>query len=123
VQLGKLIRELKLKPKNIYNMDEKGFMLGKALKVKVITRRGRRNPRYTQDGTREMVTVVECIAADGRVLPPLYIYKGASHTMGWHSDVQPEDEATFAWSPKGWTDNELGLEWVERNFDKFTKNE
>jgi hypothetical protein len=95
-------------------MDEKGFILGKALKIKVIARRGRRNPRYTQDGTREMVTVVECVGADGCVLPPLYIYKGGSHTMGWHTAVQPEDQATFACSPRGWTDNELGLEWVER---------
>jgi hypothetical protein len=30
---------------NIYNMDEKGFLLGQALKVKVICRRGRKNPR------------------------------------------------------------------------------
>ena len=33
-------------------MDEKGFMLGQALKVKVIYRRGPRNPRYTHDGGR-----------------------------------------------------------------------
>ena len=38
-------------------MDEKRFMLGQALKVKVICRR---NPHYTQDGNREMVTVIEC---------------------------------------------------------------
>jgi hypothetical protein len=24
--------------------------------------------------------------------------------------------------PRGWTDNELGLEWVEKNFDRFTKD-
>jgi len=31
----------------------------------------------------EMVTVIEWISADGRVLPPLYICKGFSHLMGW----------------------------------------
>jgi len=103
-------------------MDEKGIILGQAQKVRVIVKRARRNPRYTQDGNREMVTMVECISADGRVIPPLYIYKGSSHTMGWHSTVKKDEDVTFAYSPKGWTDNELGLEWLERNFQKFTKD-
>jgi len=63
-------------------MHEKGFLLGLALKVRVICRRGRKNPRYTQDGHREMVTVIECISADGRVIPPMYIYKGSRHLLG-----------------------------------------
>jgi hypothetical protein len=101
-------------------MDEKGFLLGIALKVKVICRRGRKNPRYSQDGNREMVTVIECVSAAGKVLPPMYIYKGSVHLMGWHVGVEAKEEATFAWSPKGWTDRELGLEWVARNFEKYT---
>jgi len=67
-----------------------------------------------------MVTVIECIAADGRVIPPMYIYKGGKHLLGWHAGVQDKEQATFAWSTKGWTDNELGLEWVEQNFEKYT---
>jgi len=69
-----------------------------------------------------MVTVVECVTADGRVIPPLYIYKGSSHTTGGHAAVKKDDGATFAYSLMGWTDNELGLEWLERNFQKFTKD-
>ena len=103
-------------------MDEKGFLLGIALKVKVICQRNRRSPRYTQDGNREIVTVIECVSAAGKVLPPMYIYKGSAHLMGWHAGVKREEAATFAWSPKGWTDRELGLEWLERNFEKYTKD-
>jgi len=101
-------------------MDEKGFMLGMALKVRVICRRGRRNPRYTQDGNRELVTVIETVSADGRVLPPMYIYKGVQHLIGWHAAVIKANKATFATSPKGWTDNELGLEYLEKNFNRYT---
>ena len=101
-------------------MDEKGFLLGQPLKVKVICRRGRKNPRYTQDGNREMVTVIECISADGRVIPPMYIYKGSRHLLGWHAGVQDKEQATFTRSTEGSTDNELGLEWVEQNFEKYT---
>jgi len=70
-----------------------------------------------------MATVIEFISADGRVIPSFYIYKGTSHALGWHTHVKVNDEATtFAVSPKGWTDNELGLEWLKRNFEKFTKD-
>jgi len=43
----------------------------------------------------------------------MYIYKGSRHLLGWHAGVQDKEQATFAWLTKGWTDNELGLEWVE----------
>jgi len=76
--------------------------------VKLIVHREEKNPRYTQDGNREMTPVIEMA---GCVVPPLHIYKGTSHTLGWHSHG-----TTFAVS--GWTDDELRLEWLE----KFTKD-
>ena len=62
------------------------------MKVKVICRRGRRNPHYTQDGNREVVTVIECVSADGSVLPPMYIYKGSSHIIGWHAAAHAQEK-------------------------------
>jgi len=103
-------------------MDEKRFLLGQALRVKVIVRRRQRNSRCCQDGNREMVTVIETVSADGRVLPPMFIYKGSAHLMGWHAAVQNEEKATFAWSSKGWTDRELGLELVEPNFNRYSSS-
>jgi len=64
----------------MYNMDEKGFMIGVALRCKVICKRGRRSPKLTQDGIREWVTVVETVSGDGRVLRPMIINKGL-HTI------------------------------------------
>jgi len=101
-------------------MDEKGFLLGQAQKVKVICCRGWKGPHYAQDGNREIVTVIQCISSDGRVIPPMYMYNGSRHLLGWHAGVQDKEQATFAWSTKGWTNNELGLEWVEQNFEKYT---
>jgi hypothetical protein len=95
------MRHLKICSENIYNMDETGFLLGQALKVKVICRKGRKNPRYSQDGNRKMATLIECVSADGRVIPPMYIYKGTMHLMGWHAGVTSQQEATFARSKKG----------------------
>jgi hypothetical protein len=77
-------------------MDEKGFLLGHALKVRVICHRGRKNPHYMADGYRAMVTVIECISADGRVISPGYINMGSGHLLGWHAVVHDKERATFA---------------------------
>jgi hypothetical protein len=77
-------------------MDEKGFILGQALKVKVICRIGPINPCYTKDGHRKMVTDIKCMAANGRVIPPVDIDKGSRHLLGWHAGVQDKEQATFA---------------------------
>ena len=82
-------------------MDENGFLLGQALKVNVICCVGEKNCHYTQDGNHDMVTVIECIAADGRDIPPMYIYKGGKHLLGWHAGVQDKKQPKCAWSTKG----------------------
>jgi hypothetical protein len=70
-------------------------MLGQALKVKVICHRGRRNPRYSHDGNWAMITVIECISAADKIIPPMNIYKGAKHILGWHAGVQAKEHDTF----------------------------
>jgi hypothetical protein len=45
-------------------MDEKRFVLGYSAKAKVICQRGQRPPEVTQDGNREVVTVIESCSAD-----------------------------------------------------------
>ena len=52
----------------------------------------------------------------------MYVYKGSAHLLGWHAGVKGEETAPFAWSPKAWTDRDLGLEWLERSFERYTKD-
>jgi hypothetical protein len=65
-----VLRDPAVLPENVYNMDETRVMLSKLGSVKVLV--GRDNPRdYRGAGEkRTMVTTVECISADGRVLLP-----------------------------------------------------
>lgn len=117
VKLGGLIRQYGLRPVQIFNMDEKGFMMGLAAKAKVLCRRGRRNPRVTHDGKRELVTVIETVGADGSVLSPFVINKGAGHYMGWYKNLTEKEKSyRFSYSPKGWTDDLLALEWLQEVF-------
>jgi hypothetical protein len=90
-----------VQPETIYNLDEDGFLLGQALKEMVILCRGRKILRYTQNGDPTMVLVIKCIAADGQGIPPMYIYQGGQHLLGWHAGVQDKQQATFGWSTKG----------------------
>lgn len=72
------------------------------------------------DGNRELITVVDCICADGSVLAPLIIMKGKRPSYGWIKDSELE-KGWIAASPNGWTDNELGLRWLEEVFDASTR--
>jgi len=119
-KLLRLIRTRKIQPEDIFNMDEKGFIIGMSSKAKVICRTGRRPPWVMKDGTREMLTVIECCCAALYVLPSFVIFKGAAHYMGCHTETS-DPEKNFAYSPNGWTDNKLGLEWL-RHFDKHTRD-
>ena len=121
--LGPLIRQFNILPQNVYNMDEKGLQMGKSARVKVICVRGRRSPPLQTDGDRELVTAIETIAADGTVLPPMLIYKGKAQYTQWHQHLAEEDKDTiFSCSPKGWTDQVLGVEYLKLLFDPYTKH-
>jgi len=69
-----------------YNMNEKGLRQGISDRAKVICLyRGRgMTGKLATDGNREMITVVDAISGGGYVLPPLVIYKGSGHYMGWY---------------------------------------
>ena len=119
-KLQKVIRIHKIEEGEKYNMDEKGFILGFSTRSRVICRSYRRNPLVTQDGNREMLTVLECVSADCFILPAFVIYKAKSHLSGWHGETD-DLTARFCLSNNGWTDNVLGLRWLIEHFDPNTR--
>ncbi|KAH0610145.1 uncharacterized protein H6S33_012691 [Morchella sextelata] len=122
-KLKQVINLYNILPKDKYNMDEKGCMMGIAAKVKVICRFEWKNPRLTHSGNRTWVTVIEAVSAVGVPVPPMIIKQGVVYYMGWYTGVQKSgDAATFSYSSKGWTDSKLGMEWLVENFDKHTSN-
>jgi uncharacterized protein YndB with AHSA1/START domain len=108
-------------------MDEKGFMIGKLQKTKRIFNlqhyasgklRG-----AGEDGNREWITLVACICADGKYLPPAIIYSATTGNLqtSWLEDFDPEKHTVyFASSEKGWTNDQLGFKWLEL-FHRHTK--
>jgi len=78
LQLTRLVCTHGLKASQVFNMYEKGFLLGQASQAKVLCHRGRRNPNLTHDGGCELVTVAKTDCAAGLVFSPLIIYRGAA---------------------------------------------
>ena len=74
-----------------------------------------------QPGSRESVSVIECFCADGSALPPLIIWKGKQHQSNWYRTDDKGDRKgwMYAYSDNGWTDNDLGYEFIQA-FDKAT---
>ena len=76
-----------------------------------------------QDGSREFISLLACVSASGRRLPPLLIYKGESHDImnTWVEDCKEEDEAWFASTENGWSCDVVGRLWLKQLFDRYTK--
>lgn len=122
------IKQYNIAPSNIYNMDEKGFLIGVVSKMKRVFSRRQYDQggvkQVLQDGNREWITTIACICADGSSLNPALIYQAASGKIqdGWLQDFNPQEhKAFFASSPTGWTNNELGIAWLKRCFQEETK--
>ena len=78
----------------------------------------------SQDGSREFITLVASICADGSYIPPALIYKGESHDLrdSWLEDFDDsKDAAFFACLEKGWSNDVLGLHWLKHVFNRTTK--
>jgi hypothetical protein len=106
-------------PENAYNMDETGVMLSMQSCVKVLV--GKDDPRdYRGAGVkRTMVTAIDCISADGRVLLPLIIWPALTHRSNWIT--YPTPGWHYAHSENGYNNSKISLEWLMRVFDPQTR--
>jgi hypothetical protein len=97
------IKALQVGPRNIYNIDETGFQLGQGKSQKVVTEFPDRTKHIPTGGIGETVTAIECIAADGWIMPPMILFAGTVHLEDWYRD-QPDlpDDYVIATSPTGW---------------------
>jgi hypothetical protein len=70
------------------------------------------------------LTVLASTCADGSSLPPGLIYAAAKGAIRetWVEDVEVGQHDVFITaSPAGWSNNDIGLAWLEQVFDRFTK--
>jgi hypothetical protein len=74
-----------IQPHNTYNMNKKGFMIGVTTHSKRIFSRRlweRKEVRPAlQDGSREWITLLATVCADGTALPPAIVYQSDNSTL------------------------------------------
>ena len=114
--LIKKMEEYNVQSSYIFNMDEKGFQLGRIGRTKRIfskaryVKKGVRQP--LEDGSSEWITVVACICSDGSALSPSLIFKAANGAIqtSWVDAVQAGNHSVFTTSsPSSWSNNDIGL--------------
>jgi hypothetical protein len=57
-------------------------------------------------------------------LPPSLIYQSAASAIRsrWVEDIEASEHSVHVTSsPSGWTNNDIGLAWLEQVFDRYTK--
>ena len=91
-KLKELITEKNIPWEHVYNMDEKGVQRGGGRRLqnsKYFVPRGRR-PRYRLwSSNLELVTIIECVRADGESLQPGFVFEGKEFHRSWFEDVDP----------------------------------
>ena len=73
-------------PELIYGADEMGIQQGLGCQTRVIGNNGKKIQHLRRSGTRENITVIVTICADGTSLPPAVIFKGESFQSSWKQD-------------------------------------
>ncbi|KAJ5908521.1 transposase [Penicillium taxi] len=100
----------------IYNFDECGFRPDEDKNQKAVSRVNVPDLAETERG--ENITVVECIAADGWVMDPLFILKDNVFMESWFDEDLPPNMVVGT-SPNGWISGEMALQWLD-SFIKAT---
>ena len=117
--IERIIQDSAILRENVYNMNETRVMLSMLSSVKILV--GKDDLRdYRGAGVKQtMMTVNECVSADGRSLLPLIIWSGSTHRSNWMTYATPEWH--YAHSENGYNDSKISLKWLTRVFDPQSK--
>ena len=107
---------------DIYNFDETGFLMGMIASGMVVTGSEKRGkPKSVQPGSREWITVIQAINAEGWAIPPFIVVAGQYHLANWYQESNLPGDWAITTTQNGWTNNETGFEWL-KHFDQHTTN-
>jgi hypothetical protein len=106
------IRRHQIQPGDIYSFDEIGFLEEQGRAEKVVTQFPERHGSISSH-SRSLITVLECISADGSILPPLFIPPGKGHMEDWYTHANLPLNWAIHPSPSGYTSDEIAFAWIQ----------
>ncbi|EED21060.1 conserved hypothetical protein [Talaromyces stipitatus ATCC 10500] len=121
IDLKFMIKHLKIQPRNLWNFDETGFIVGQGKDEAVVTAFPKTSKRVSSLSSRESITVIEGVSAEGKIIPPLLIPKGKVHLEEWYRHLQ-DDEWLVAPAKNGFITDEIAFEWLQ-HFQYYSKPE
>ncbi|EED14883.1 hypothetical protein TSTA_043540 [Talaromyces stipitatus ATCC 10500] len=101
INLKIVLRDLKIRPRNLWNFDETGFVVEQGKNEAVVTAYPKTSERVFSLSSRESITVVECINAEGE-----------KHTEEWYQHIKDE-EWLVAPAKNGFITDEIVFEWLQ----------
>lgn len=100
-------------------MDETGFQHGQRQSGTITTGKAECQTNVAKSNSTDWSSAVECVDADGALLKPMIIQQGKEPRTDWFVEDSYQEEIgnwVFAYSSKGWTDNELSVLWLTECF-------
>ena len=119
-EFKRVIEEEKIRPEDIYNMDETGFALGTLAQTRVIVDKTCGMRYRASPGRQEWLTSIECICADGTIISSFVIFSGKSLSQDW-IPFDFDDSWRFSVTSKGWTSNDHAIDWLRQSFEPMTR--
>jgi len=95
-------------PDNIFNYDETNFVDDPGKKL-VVVRRGTKHPEVIKDTSKTSISVMFCVSADGKMLPPYTVYKAKHIYPTWIEGGV--DGAGYNRNDSGWFDMSMFEDW------------
>ncbi|KAI0996277.1 hypothetical protein K3495_g11903 [Podosphaera aphanis] len=111
--------EKKIKKQNIWNFDETDSRIGCLGSQLVLIWAEQKQVYLADPENREYVTCMESVCADERTIDPMIIFQGA-HYLEKHFDNDLNDDALFAQSESGYTNDYLSYRWL-MHWERFTR--
>jgi hypothetical protein len=99
-------------------MDESETAISVEQKSRIILPAEKKDVFAKQDRNREWGTMIECIRVIGGDIPSFFIHKG-KHIFRDLAELISHSRVTLACSENGWSNNEIGFEWL-KHFNKHT---
>jgi hypothetical protein len=121
------MKEYDVQPSHIFNLDEKGFIIGVLGRSKRIFDKKLYDQKgvttAVQDGSREWITVLACVCSDSTALSPSLIFQSAAGALksAWVEAIDLKKHPVLVTSsPSGWSNNDIGLAWLKEVFERET---
>jgi hypothetical protein len=105
-----LLDQHKIKPCNLWNVDETGYMIGCYKSTDVIVPKEIKQWTVDNPENRLSATVFEAINAEGYALPECIIIPGKLHMESWYTNLEPN--ALVIVNDSGYTNDNIAIQYL-----------